>query len=590
MLFLADAKDFWQNIPRMIHKRLHGLGLVVILTGGLFAGCGKSDPPSSNSGSPATPSATLTPQSSTNSAPVLRFHWLGKKQLAGSTNAAHFLDLWNLPESVSLEAQTLDKLAAAPWRFWQTNLALSNAPTALLRPLLDDLVHEESYLEVRAEPNQPPELVLAVRVSDDRAALWQTNLPLALQSIFGNSPEPRTQSPGLDSAFNFQLSTFNFQLSLTRSGAWTLLAITGTRPSTLDPRPSELLSVFQQRLTTNTTPYVARATNYWMEAFVDAARLKLAFSSSGNPTANLPQLALWIIGDGQNMRTSGELKFPVSLNLDLEPWRIPTNIIHDPLVSFTAMRGVARWIGGREEWRNKDLGPAPNQVFFWAQSPALWQHFLTYPVANASNHVTALGAWVLQEWNPIFQTNRVGSFAWSTNKFGLIWMGVPFFKPVLEPARFASSDFALVGLFANNATNRPVPAGLFTEFQNRSNLVYYDWEITPPQVTSWTQMGQLLRMVFGRRQLSPATASLPWLKAMSPNLGNASTVMTLEAPDRLAFKRTSTFGLTSVELHLLADWLESPEFPRGTHTQLQRRPPIPASAITNVLPAAVPGK
>jgi len=70
----------------------------------------------------------------------------------------------------------------------------------------------------------------------------------------------------------------------------------------------------------------------------------------------------------------------------------------------------------------------------------------------------------------------------------------------------------LIGFFANNATNRPVPDGLFAEFNTKTNLVYYDWEITGSQVNSWTQMGQLLRLVFGRRQLPPATASLPWLR------------------------------------------------------------------------------
>jgi hypothetical protein len=549
----------------MIHKRLCWLGLLVVLIVGFFAGCGKSAPSSSDS--------SRSPQ------PSLRLHWLGKKQLAADTNATHFMDIWNLPESARLEAQTLEKLAAAPWRFWSTNSAGSNTPTTLLRPLLDDLVQEESYLEVRSAPNQPTELVLAVRLPADRAALWQTNLPLALHSLFGVSAATNSASPD----FRYQLSTPNHQLSLTRSGAWTLLSVAG-------PQPSQLLTDFQQRLATNATPYAAGATNYWLETVLDAQRLHQAFGLGWNISSNLPQLTLQILGDGQNVRTSGELQFPAALNLVLEPWRIPTNYICDPLVSFTAFRGVARWLGAQPEWREKNLGPAPNQVYFWAQSPALWQHFLTYPVANASNHVTALGEWVLQEWNPIFETNRVGKFDWSTNKFGLVWLGVPFFKPVVEPARFAGADYALIGLFANNATNRPVPEGLFAEFQYRTNLVYYDWELTPPQVTSWTQMSQLLRMVFGRRQLSPATASLPWLKAITPNLGNASTVLTLESPDRLGFKRTSVLGLTSVELHLLADWLESPEFPRGSHTLLLARPPVPSYAITNALPAAVPGR
>jgi len=34
----------------------------------------------------------------------------------------------------------------------------------------------------------------------------------------------------------------------------------------------------------------------------------------------------------------------------------------------------------------------------------------------------------------------------------------------------------------------------------------------------------------------------------------------------LTFARKSTLGFTALELHLLADWLESPRFPHGLHT------------------------
>src|SRR5882757_7350227 len=77
---------------------------------------------------------------------LARIHWLGKKRLAAETNAAFFMGLWNLPETARLEAQTLDKLAAAPWRVLLKSTD-TNVPSALLRPLLEDLLQEEWYLE-----------------------------------------------------------------------------------------------------------------------------------------------------------------------------------------------------------------------------------------------------------------------------------------------------------------------------------------------------------------------------------------------------------------------------------------------------------
>ena len=38
---------------------------------------------------------------------VARIHWLGMNQLSHETNAAHFMTIWNLPESARLEAHAV---------------------------------------------------------------------------------------------------------------------------------------------------------------------------------------------------------------------------------------------------------------------------------------------------------------------------------------------------------------------------------------------------------------------------------------------------------------------------------------------------
>src|SRR5216684_3069118 len=118
----------------------------------LFAvGCKKSSP----SDEPRAPQTTASPSTvDPQTSPVARIHWLGKKRIAAETNAAGFMKIWNLPESARLEAQTLDKLSLALARTNSspitnsqslvTNYAsLLTGASALLRPLLDDLVQEE---------------------------------------------------------------------------------------------------------------------------------------------------------------------------------------------------------------------------------------------------------------------------------------------------------------------------------------------------------------------------------------------------------------------------------------------------------------
>jgi hypothetical protein len=69
-------------------------------------------------------------------------------------------------------------------------------------------------------------------------------------------------------------------------------------------------------------------------------------------------------------------------------------------------------------------------------------------------------------------------------------------------------------------------------------------------------------------QMSSSAAGTIWLKAVEQLLGESTTFVTRDGPQRLVLERNSTLGLNALELHLLADWLESPQFPRGLHTFL----------------------
>ena len=114
---------------------------------GIFAlgnGCKKSEPSESQTGGSANQPVP--------SNPVATVHWIGMKRLAKETNAAGVLKILRLPETEKLKAQTLDKLALAPWRLSGTNrppavtnytaLVRENPSASLLRSLLDDLVHQ----------------------------------------------------------------------------------------------------------------------------------------------------------------------------------------------------------------------------------------------------------------------------------------------------------------------------------------------------------------------------------------------------------------------------------------------------------------
>jgi hypothetical protein len=73
-------------------------------------------------------------------------------------------------------------------------------------------------------------------------------------------------------------------------------------------------------------------------------------------------------------------------------------------------------------------------------------------------------------------------------------------------------------------------------------------------------------LVFGRQQLNEDSASVAWIKAVGPRLTNAGTVIVMPDAHHLSLDRFATVGFSAVELHFLADWVESDGFPVGTHT------------------------
>src|SRR5882672_10599815 len=158
-----------------------GILSIVASLAAFAGGCKDSKP--ANEKEPATQAekSQSSDASTVGSQVYAHVHWLGKKRISAEKDAASFMGLWNLPESVALERQTLDKLANAPWRLW-LGQAQTNPASALLRPLLEDVVQEESYAELFQATNGPSGACFAIRLTQERALLWQTNLGSVLES------------------------------------------------------------------------------------------------------------------------------------------------------------------------------------------------------------------------------------------------------------------------------------------------------------------------------------------------------------------------------------------------------------------------
>ena len=105
-----------------------------------------------------------------------------------------------------------------------------------------------------------------------------------------------------------------------------------------------------------------------------------------------------------------------------------------------------------------------------------------------------------------------------------------------------------------------------------------DWGALP--ATTPLQLRELLRRCLAKDMKQRLQAIGEARIALEPGTlglgGPSATAVTRTGPAQLTVRRGSSLGVTAAELDWLADWLESPQFPRGLNTFLGEPTPLPA--------------
>jgi hypothetical protein len=498
------------------------------------------------------------------SAEVLaRYHFLGAAQLERNPAAAKLKELWNLPESRRLAEQTLQKLAHAPKTFYgdQITPTQDERGAAILRPLLGDLFDHESFLQVRGPAARTAEWTLLAHLPPDRLKAWSAGLS-ELTPLW-NLGRPATIAVEGFAGWEIKGSKMPTLIRCAQAGEWLVL---GVGQNAL-PAWEESL----RRIKSGGRP-IANASTYWLEAEANLPRLVETLSLW--PAFKWPQIRLSIMGTGETLRSTARMVFPEPVTGPLNPWRVPTNLIGEPLISFTAARGIAPLLSNSKSLQELGLKPVPNELYMWAQSAVTFQTFLAFPVSGATEKLQHIGDRAPSLLGTNWQQRGTAQIEWQATNKQVFWKGLPFITPYLRPAEFAGTDFILGGLFPPVPRNHPPPHDLLAQFLERKDLVYYDWEITEARLAQWRVMAQLFAVIADKPQLTTNTAALPWLMKVEPQLGNTVTEIASNSPKEWALIRKSHLGFTGAELVTLARWLESTNFPKLTFDlPPDRRPP-----------------
>jgi hypothetical protein len=482
--------------------------------------------------------------------PLFRYHSANRAQLAPGTNAAVLKEIAALPASADLRAHVAQKLAAATLPFWRAHLpADATDQTALLRPLLDDFLSAEAFMEVRGAVGSA-DTTLAVELSDARAQIWSDNLKKVAAAWKLGTPRDLT-AEGFKGWETKRAQAPN-TLQFFRAGKWVVVGLGHERLTQVPALLAELKKAGRPLPALN---------NSFMDLAADLPGLRPWFPALAKWP--LPPIVANLAGRGDTVRTEVRFQYSARIPWRPEPWKIPTNLVSEPLTSFTLGQGIAPLLGEVKELAASGLKPLPNQFCAWGINHQQCRMYFTVPVASAPNAVKHMSTAVPKL---LYSTlpSPLGSFLYSTNKADeaeILWAGVPYLIPMLRPHKNGRDEYLFGCLFPPEGKHTPVPDELFAQVRGRTNLVYYDWEITEHRLTHGRQFFQLAAILNGRAPPSTNSPSQRWLSAIGPRLGNSATEITQTGPQELALVRRSHVGFTGFELAALSIWLESPGFP-----------------------------
>jgi len=461
-------------------------------------------------------SATLTARAALPQPDLIaRIHFAGGDAVAADRNYSAFTNEFSSAEALALRRQVADRLA--PWLAgWLQANAGAGAGAENLRPLFDDLQSAEWFFEARTSAGKPSGY-LAIKLSPARLQLWKTNLK-------------------------------SLPFGIADSRGWLFFSFGDTVAKLNDLRP----------------PVPIKA---WLEC--DVNWTELAHWYPRVRTFDLPETLFDVTaGDGQ-IRIFGKFYFPQNITARLDPWKLPVSDMHEPLTSFTAVRGFAPWLAGQAWARPWQLSPPVNQLFVWSLNGTPFQTFAAAPV---NDPVSALHQ-LYQNLQPVLSSeNSRGRFTSQLNlkqaNDRVTVSGTPIIKPEIKAETTRDGNFLIAGAFPNPPGGKPLPAALLQALA-LPNLVYYHWELVAPRLPALQEYSALAQLITKQRQLNGNSVAAKWMKKSGSLPGYTATEIIQSAPDQMTFVRSAPAGLTAFEFFALAIWLEAPDFP---HCNLERSP------------------
>src|SRR5688572_8914565 len=368
--------------------------------------------------------------------PLFLLHWAGATSIAkGGTNAAKLQEVLKLPTTAQVRSEALAKLARVPQELWRKSLPADAPDTsaAILQPILEDIWQNEATVSLQGKPSQP-DLLFAARLDAAKSESWNKALAHLAQNWKLGSASAEGPSA------RWSVGRRDFHIHYARENGWTLAAFTRSSKSPFGRFQAPSLN------------------GAIVDVRADWRRLGEAFPVLARYT--LPPSHIRVTPRGEGLRTEAKLTYSERLPIKLEPWSIPTNIVTEPIISFTCAQGIRPLLDQFKGVSKLRLKVPPNQYCAWGLATVHAQTFLSVPMPDATNVAKEL-AGRLPEFVSAYFPNPPGKFLWISNRAEWIWSGLPMVIPHVRPHRSGNQEFLVAGFFSAPGLSNTAPAELF---------------------------------------------------------------------------------------------------------------------------------
>lgn len=506
---------------------------------------------------------------------LIRQHFAGLRAIGQRADLQSLQSVLALPASQRVVREVATKLAGALPGWLGSPVTGSTNGQRELAGVVQALMDAESHFEAEVGgTGSSVRWVMAARVGAAESATLARTLGRELAGALGttapNEAEGSWEIRDVDRLI----------LKSVRCGEWWLFGSGG-----------ELMARWQTRCQAEAASATAVG-GHVLQLEANLARLTALLGWEGVPPSPLsqwPEVDLVVEPSRGRLRTVAHFNSTEPLDLQLEPWNIPTHLVREPLTAFTAVQTPAPRLHRMPLFAGLGDAEWPHQWFFWSLAGEPWLEYAAAPAPRPTNWLSMLGARLPEGpltnvWRGLPMALRV------VQEPGKVELrGLPYFAPFVHAVGEGAEGFLLAGLFPHSRAAAPAPQGLISQVSGRTNLVLYDWETTGRRVVVTNATGQpgprLLTNNIGRlihlrdidqffRLLSRGTLTpgrsgsgglaVPgsaWINAALPALGDTVTEVSVTGPAQLTLVRQSLVGLNSLELLFFFRWLDNPAFP-----------------------------